>query len=213
LHFKPIGLFLCKTIRYVQKIGKAEATRRKIIEKAAPLFNTQGVAGTSIGDIMRATKLAKGGIYGNFASKEELSAEAFDFIAQAIEARLREVAAGPPSLRGKLLALLDFYDDYPHCPVVAGGCPVLNFGPEADDTLPVLRQKAVQLMEKLIGSLEQLVLAGQKRGEFAGPAAPRAFAVRMYAGIQGGMLMSRLQGHNQSMKVVTEAFRQEIAGW
>jgi TetR/AcrR family transcriptional repressor of nem operon len=35
--------------------SKAERTKQHIIEKTAPLFNTQGYAGTSISDSMRAT--------------------------------------------------------------------------------------------------------------------------------------------------------------
>ena len=48
---------------------KGEKTRQMIIEKAAPLFNKNGYAGTSLSDIMKVTGLAKGGLYGNFKTK------------------------------------------------------------------------------------------------------------------------------------------------
>ena len=56
---------------------KAERTRQFIIEASAPIINKKGVAGTSLTDIMEATKLAKGGIYGNFENKEEICKEIF----------------------------------------------------------------------------------------------------------------------------------------
>ncbi len=54
-------------------MSKAERTRQFIIEQAAPIFNTKGIAGTAMSDIMSATKMAKGGLYGNFESKEDLA--------------------------------------------------------------------------------------------------------------------------------------------
>jgi TetR/AcrR family transcriptional repressor of nem operon len=65
---------------------KAERTRQFIIEKAAPIFNQKGVAGTSMSDIMEATKLAKGGLYGNFESKEEICVEAYKYLTECLSA-------------------------------------------------------------------------------------------------------------------------------
>ncbi|RZK05397.1 MAG: TetR/AcrR family transcriptional regulator, partial [Flavobacterium sp.] len=45
-------------------MSKSEQTKQFIIEKAAPIFNKKGFAGTSMNDILEATGLAKGGVYG-----------------------------------------------------------------------------------------------------------------------------------------------------
>ena len=50
---------------------KSEQTKAYIIEKAAPIFNKKGYAGTSLRDMTGATRLTKGSIYGNFANKDE----------------------------------------------------------------------------------------------------------------------------------------------
>ena len=55
-----------------EKLSKAERTRQLIVQEAAVLFNQKGYAGTSMDDIMRATGLSKGGLYGNFKKKEDL---------------------------------------------------------------------------------------------------------------------------------------------
>lgn len=60
-------------------MSKAEETKEKIIKQAAQLFNQYGYAGSSMSDIMRATRLQKGGIYNHFQSKQELALAAFDF--------------------------------------------------------------------------------------------------------------------------------------
>ena len=41
-------------------LTKSDKTRRFIIEKTAPVFNKNGVAGTSLSDLTSATGLTKG---------------------------------------------------------------------------------------------------------------------------------------------------------
>ena len=57
---------------------KSDLTRQFIIEKSAPIFNTKGYSATSMNDILQATGLTKGGVYGNFESKDQIAVEAFD---------------------------------------------------------------------------------------------------------------------------------------
>ena len=51
---------------------KGTRTRRNIIEKSMQLFSVKGYYNTSVSDILAATDLTKGGLYGHFASKEEI---------------------------------------------------------------------------------------------------------------------------------------------
>src|ERR687889_176308 len=51
---------------------KGERTRRLIVERAMPLFNTRGYFGASLNDLIRETGLEKGGIYNHFESKEAI---------------------------------------------------------------------------------------------------------------------------------------------
>jgi len=52
--------------------SKGERTRQEIIEAALQIFAVKGYFHTSIADVLAATGLTKGGIYGHFGSKEEL---------------------------------------------------------------------------------------------------------------------------------------------
>jgi len=58
--------------------GKGTHTRRDIITKTLQLFCVKGYYNTSINDILQATGLTKGGLYGHFASKEELWYAVYD---------------------------------------------------------------------------------------------------------------------------------------
>jgi len=51
---------------------KGTQTRQSIIEKSLQLFSVKGYFNTSISDILEATDLTKGGLYGHFRRKEDI---------------------------------------------------------------------------------------------------------------------------------------------
>ena len=51
---------------------KGIQTRQNIVEKSLQLFSVKGYFNTSINDILEATGLTKGGLYGHFRSKEDI---------------------------------------------------------------------------------------------------------------------------------------------
>ena len=51
---------------------KGTQTQQNIIEKSLQLFSVKGYFNTSISDILEATDLTKGGLYGHFRSKEDI---------------------------------------------------------------------------------------------------------------------------------------------
>ncbi|PSL46687.1 TetR family transcriptional regulator [Chitinophaga niastensis] len=191
-------------------MGKAEKTRQFIIEKAAPIFNRKGVAGTSISDILEATKLAKGGIYGNFGSKEEIVMEVFDYITEEEKQRLRMVTATATTSAGKFEALFAHYARYPMNQAIAGGCPMLNFGVEADDTNPGLKKKVSELIIYFESRIAKMVQYGKENGEFRKDWDEKKFAIRMFTMLEGAILVTNVMNNNKQMLVVLDALREEI---
>lgn len=57
---------------------KGTQTRQNIIEKSLQLFCVKGYYNTSINDILEATGLTKGGLYGHFSSKEDIWYAVYD---------------------------------------------------------------------------------------------------------------------------------------
>jgi AcrR family transcriptional regulator len=53
-------------------LKKGIETRQNIIAQALQLFSVKGYYNTSINDIIEATSLTKGGLYGHFRSKEDI---------------------------------------------------------------------------------------------------------------------------------------------
>ena len=190
-------------------LTKAEKTRQHIIEKAAVLFNKNGMAGTSISDIMQVTNLAKGGIYGNFENKEEICLEVFKYLSKNLLGLIDAALNSGDSAKDKLYALLDFYEDallYSD----KGGCPVLNFGTEADDTNPVIKQAVNKTIKDTQDRITRVISDGIENGEFSPSVNAGTFAVKMYLSTEGAILVGRIQNSNQQMKIINDILKAEI---
>lgn len=188
---------------------KAERTRQFIIEKAAPIFNQKGIAGTSMSDIMEATKLAKGGLYGNFESKEEICLAAFNYLTGTLSAEISKSIDGQTTAKTKLFALLDFYKNKLFKTNHAG-CPILNFGTEADDTNPVIKERVRGAINFSQGRISKLVKLGHENGEFSETFIAETFAIKMFTMIEGAILISKVQNNNSQMILVTDILKAEI---
>ncbi len=183
-------------------LSKAERTRQLIIERSAPLFNQMGYAGTSMQDIMTATGLTKGGIYGHFESKEEIALAAFEHAAGIITRMIGERIAAKESASDKLKAILQFYKTYLFSPPVQGGCPVLNTAVEADDTNPLLRASVVKVLNRLHKAVANIVMQGIERGEFRPETDPQKFSILLVSMVEGGIMLSKAYGDNKYLNTV-----------
>ena len=188
---------------------KAERTKQFILEKSAPLFNTKGVAGTAMSDIMEATKLAKGSLYVHFENKDELSYAAVDYNLDKLAEKSLAAMNKYKTAKGKLFAFADLYSD-PFNPPVVGGCPMMNFGMEADDTNPVIREKVNKRVQASPKFLERIVEQGIKDGEFKKSWDAKEFGVKMFAMIEGGVFISRVSGNKEQMNILINVIKKEI---
>ncbi|MCW8880881.1 MAG: TetR/AcrR family transcriptional regulator [Sedimenticola sp.] len=59
-------------------VSKGIRTRQLIIDKSLQLFSVKGYHNTSINNILEATSLTKGGLYGHFSSKEAIWYAVYD---------------------------------------------------------------------------------------------------------------------------------------
>jgi AcrR family transcriptional regulator len=182
-------------------MAKGEETRQFIIEKAAPIFNTKGIAATSMSDIMEATKLSKGSMYVHFENKEVLACAAVEHNMQMLSDQLQKTLSRFKTSREQLLAYIDFFSDPNHPPVV-GGCPLLNFGTEADDTNPIVKEKVNRGIKKGEKLLSGIIEKGIANKEFRADWNASDFATVVFAMLEGGHLMSRMSGNNNTMKII-----------
>jgi TetR/AcrR family transcriptional repressor of nem operon len=180
-------------------LTKSDRTRQHIIEKAAHLFNTKGYAATSMSDIIAATGLAKGGIYGNFKGKEEIAVQAFEYASRKVMDEIVFKIKAQPTYAGKLQAILQFYRNYSLQSPIEGGCPILNFSCDADDTNPELKAKVRHAIELMLDTLVYLIEQGKKKGEFKKEVNAGMAADIIYSQIEGGIMMSKTYGDSKKL--------------
>lgn len=191
-------------------MSKAEQTKAFIIEKIAPILNQKGYAGTSLSDMTEATGLTKGSIYGNFSGKDEVALAAFDYNLRQVGEILRSEMSRHVSIKDKLLAYVNVYNDYLKHPFPEGGCPILNTAIEADDTHPLLKQKASDAITAWKNKLIRLLETGVKTKEFKAVADPEQFALTIIATIEGCIMISQLTGKTNYRKMILASVEQMI---
>ncbi len=175
----------------VRPLRKGERTRQQAVARAAEIFSLRGYAGTSMVDLRRATGL-KGGVYGHFASKEDLALEAFDYAVARLQGRATEALAGQEDAVGRLRAIVDVFRDLIEDPLLPGGCPILNTAVEADDAYPPLRNRARAAMDGWHARIEAIVADGVARGELRPETDLQAVATVLTATLEGAVMLSKL---------------------
>ena len=174
-------------------MSKAEATKARIIQQSAVVFNQKGYAGSSMADIMQATGLKKGGIYNHFASKDELALAAFDYAVSLISQRIWSVVRTKRNAVDRLDALVSSYLTYIDDPPIVGGCPILNTAIETDDTDSPLRDRALAAINSWRSLIVKIVEKGIKKGEIEATVEADTIATIIICNIEGAMMMSKLE--------------------
>lgn len=188
-------------------MNKAERTRRFIIEQSASIINKKGMAGTSLNDIMQATKLAKGGIYGNFESKDEIYLESFLYLSRTQSDRLDSAVIKGRTAKEKLFNLLDAYQGNKN---TEGGCPILNFGVEADDTHPKMKENVKKAIHSSQQRIFNIIADGITNNEISPQMSPKNFSIKVFAMIEGAILCRRVLESDENMRITMDAIKQEF---
>jgi TetR/AcrR family transcriptional regulator, transcriptional repressor for nem operon len=194
-----------------KKPTRGEATRRRIVEQSAAVFNRHGYAGTSMTDLMDATGLEKGGIYRHFVSKEELAAAAFDYAWEAVsEPRWHGLEDCPTSMDKLRLLVRNFVDQPPR--TLPGGCPLLNTAIDSDDGNAVLRGKAHAALEDWQARIIAIVRSGQTNGELRREIDPEQIATVLISTLEGAVMMSRMEKTREPLAKVGKHLEAYLLG-
>ena len=108
---------------------QAEKNRQTVIDVASRLFREHGFDGIGLKDLMEAAGLTQGAFYKQFASKDDLAAQASE---RALESATRRwSAAAEANPEDPLGAVIAFYLSMGHREERGDGCPVVALGSDA----------------------------------------------------------------------------------
>ena len=144
---------------------KGTQTRRRIIENSLQLFSVKGYYNTSVSDILDATGLTKGGLYGHFASKEDIWYAVYD---EAVGIWKIIVFNGIRNDMDPLKRIEKFIEndmrDYLGADVFEGGCFFLNMLVELSGQSASMSKKILRGFVKLSGLLRSWLEEADRQG-------------------------------------------------
>lgn len=186
----------------MKAVSKSERTRQFIIESTAAIFNTKGYAGTSMSDLTDATKLTKGSIYGNFENKEAVALAAFDHNLNKVSAAISNEMSKHALYKDKLMVYVKVYGDFFAKSFPIGGCPILNTATEADDTHPLLKERAASAIVSWKNKIIQLIKKGMESKEFNAVINAEQTALTIIAMVEGGIMITKVTGKLNYRKAI-----------
>jgi len=178
-------------------MSKAENTKKHIIEKSAPIFNIKGYSGTSLSDIIEATGLTKGAIYGNFENKDELAIAAYHHNLDELIGKLRIAMSDKKTAGEKLIAFTEYYRTNWKTIFERGGCIIQNAAIEADDNAPYLKKHVQRSIKSWVNSFTRIIEMGQQDGTFKKKIDAEAFAYEMIITLEGAIMLGKIMNNQQ----------------
>lgn len=197
---------------FIAMLTKAEKTRQFILEKAAPLYNEKGVAGVNIDDVLAATKLTKGCLYGHFEGKEDLTLHVIDLLLSRAKEQLLIAVSKGKTAKAKIFAYLDFYKD-PFSAQLQGGCPIFNMAVESDDNYPGIKEKVAEMLRKGQDEFTEIIKYGVENGEFSPNIDATLIAFKFVATIEGAVVMCRVMNTAKPMYTIIKSLKAEIESY
>lgn len=193
-------------------ITKAERTKRFILETAAPLYNQKGISGVSIDDVLAATKLTKGCLYGHFENKDDLSVQVVEFMLDdVVQKMMLKIGAGKTAT-ARVFAFLDFYKD-PFNTHISGGCPIFNTAVETDDNYPAIKDKIGAVIRRGQDTFTSILKQGIQDGEFSPKLDPVVYAFKATAAVEGGLVMCRAMNTAKPMHGLIKSLKAELESY
>lgn len=181
---------------------QAGQNRERVVEVAAKLFRERGIGGIGLAELMKEAGLTHGGFYGQFASKDDLVAQALSLAMEQTRGKWREAAA--KSKKDPLDAIVSFYVSTSHRDNPGGGCAIPALGAEAARGAPETRDAITEGIEAMLE-----VLAEAAPG--ANSAERRQAAAAALAGMVGAIVLSRAVDDEKLSADILRAVRAKSA--
>jgi TetR/AcrR family transcriptional regulator, transcriptional repressor for nem operon len=170
--------------------ARGEKTRSRIVATAADLIRVRGVGGTTLDDVVSASKVSKSQLYRHFADKPALVRAVIEFVGERTIAGERERLENVRTTAG----LRRWRDALVERNALQGGrygCPLGSLANEFSDQDPVAREKLQDLFTAWQDLFEDLLCRLQREGVIPPEADVVQLAVGFVAAVQGGYLLAQ----------------------
>jgi TetR/AcrR family transcriptional regulator, transcriptional repressor for nem operon len=186
---------------------KAEKTRQQILEKAGILIQVKGFQATSLGDIITAAGITKGGFYHHFLNKDELGFEIIEQARVEFMAFLDQILASDTPKKS-LLNFLDAVLIKHQQTEFIGGCIFGNIALEMADKGDLYTIAVTKVFDEWSDKLEKIIIGAQNADQISANISAPALANLMVTTIEGGIMLSRLKKVQQPLHNCLESLKE-----
>ncbi len=183
--------------------------RERILNAAARLFHRQGIAGTSVDQILGESSTGKGQFYHYFEGKHEVVEAVADGHTRAQVALLRDSLHATPGIRGIRDWIQGVLDDAVDTELV-GGCPIASMALEVGETDPSLREKLAQAFDAQLELIADALRHEQTLGALAEEADADVLSMRILTSVQGGLLVATAMKEPAMLEEAARAAYREL---
>mgnify|MGYP001818299579 CR=1 FL=1 len=157
--------------------SKGELTRQSIVDHSLQLFSVKGFYNTSIKDVLEATGLTKGGLYGHFTSKEEIWYAVYDEAVSIWRSLVfKDVRKCSDPLERLDTFIKNDLENYLGGEVFDGGCFFLNMLVELSGQSARMSKQILRGFVRLSRLLRLWLEEARDNGQIAANADPREIA-------------------------------------
>jgi TetR/AcrR family transcriptional repressor of nem operon len=170
--------------------ARGAKTRAKIVSAAADLMYIQGVAATTLDDVIAASGASKSQLYHHFDGKEALVRAVVEHMGHLVIERERDALGHVSTIRG-LRRWRDALVQNNALRHGAYGCALGSLASEVSDHDAVAREALAQLFKEWQELLEGVLQRLQDRGALPSDVSIGRLATGLMAALQGGYLLSQ----------------------
>jgi len=179
--------------------ARGTATRSRIVDAAADLIYSRGVARTSLDEVMAKSGVSKSQLYHYFADKDALVREVIALQTERVlDAQQPQVGAldSLEALRAWRDAILRLNQQ-----VRAGGCPLGSLANELANNSTGARKHLAGSFGTWTDFIERGLVAMRARGELAPGADPHELAIALLSAVQGGLLLAKTTKSSRALEI------------
>lgn len=187
-------------------MADTQKTRERLVDEMARLVQTKGFNSTSINDIIHAVGIKKGTLYYYFSGKEELGLAVLERDRDDFLSFLEANLSGKDPLKSLEKFFKAAFKKHKDTGFV-GGCLWGNTALEMSDTNPVYKKIVEKVFTEWITKIELVICSGQKTGQIRTDRSAGELAHLVVAGIEGGIMMSRITKKDYPFKSCLDSIR------
>jgi len=158
-----------------------ERSRDAILHEAARLATVEGLEGLSLSRLADEVGMSKSGLYAHFGSKEDLQLATIGAAEEVFAAEVVSPAAAAAAGVERLRAYADRFLAHVRGGVFPGGCFFASAAMELDTRPGIVRDRALEVVNRWLGLLDAEVRAAQADGGIDSSIASGQLAFELHA--------------------------------